>query len=117
MAGLPVTHLRSLLVGTMLVSTKKVSTAVVAAGGTGYVVGNTITLTNGVVLTVATITAGAVATATVTTAGSVPSGAIPATPVAQVSSNGPGTGASFNLTWIDNVVVPQAGVGVPDVPI
>src|SRR5262245_20647345 len=100
MAGYPVSHMRSLLVGTMMVSTKKVGTAVVAAGGTGYVVGNTINLGNGVVLTVATITAGAVATTTLTNAGSVYAGAVPANPVAQVSSNGPGTGATFTLTWV-----------------
>jgi phage tail sheath gpL-like len=117
MAGYPVSHMRSLLVGTMMVSTKKVGTAVVAAGGTGYVVGNTINLSNGVVLTVATVTTGAVATVTITNAGSVYSGAVPTNPVAQVSSNGPGTGASFTLTWIDDVVVPNAGTAVPDVAI
>ena len=117
MAGFPVTHLRSLLVGTMITSTKKVGTAVVAAAGTGYAVGNTITLTNGVVLTVATLSVTAVATVTITNAGSVPTGAIPTNPVAQVSTNGTGTGASFTLTWVDNVVAPQAGVGVPDIPV
>jgi hypothetical protein len=80
---------------------KKVSTAVVASGGTGYTVGNTISLGNGVVLTVATITAGAVATATITNAGSIDIAATPPTnPVAQVSTSGTGTGATFTLTWV-----------------
>lgn len=73
------------------------STAVVAGGGTGYVVGNTVTLPNGTILTVATINSGAILTVTVTTAGSYSS--IPTNPVSQVSSNGPGTGATFNLTF------------------
>jgi hypothetical protein len=79
---------------------KKVSVAVVAAGGTAYAVGNTISLGNGVVVTVATLTSTAVATVTVTNPGSIPSTATPPTnPVAQVSTSGSGTGATFNLTW------------------
>src|SRR5262252_42245 len=94
MAGFPVTHLRSLLVGTMITSTKKVSAATVAAGGTGYIVGDTINLGNNVTLTVATVTAGAVATTTITNAGSVPDGNIPTNPVVQVSTSGAGLNAS-----------------------
>lgn len=115
-AGYPRSHLRTLLVGTMLVKTKAVSNAVVATGGTGYVVGNTIDLGNGVILTVATVTTGAVATATVTNPGGVSAGAIPTNPVPQMSSNGPGTGAMFTLTWVD-VVPSGTGVAKPDVPI
>jgi len=117
MAGYPMTHLRTLLVGTMIASTEKVGTAVVAAGGNGYAVGNTITLPDGVVLTVATLTATAVATVTITNAGSVYTGAVPTNPVAQQSTNGTGTGASFTLTWIANVTAPFAGVASPDTPI
>jgi phage tail sheath gpL-like len=116
-AGYPRTHLRSLLVGTMITSTKKVSDAAVVVGGTGYVVGNTINLGFGVVVTVATVTTGAVTTVTVTDAGSAAIGAVPDNPVLQVSSNGPGTGAAFDLTWIDDVVSPNSGVAVPDVPV
>lgn len=77
-----------------------VTAAAVAAGGSGYAVGNTITLANGVVLTVATLSVSAVATVTITNAGSIASGATaPANPQAQVSTNGTGTGATFNLTW------------------
>jgi hypothetical protein len=80
---------------------KKVSVAVVAAGGTGYAVGNTISVGNGVVLTVATLTTTAVATVTITNPGSIPAASTPPTnPVAQVSSSGAGTGATFTLTWI-----------------
>jgi hypothetical protein len=80
---------------------KKVSVAVVASGGTGYAVGNTISLGNGVVLTVATLTTTAVATATITNPGSIDAAATPPTnPVAQVSTSGTGTGATFTLTWV-----------------
>jgi hypothetical protein len=80
---------------------KKVSVAVVAAGGTGYSVGNTISVGNGVVLTVATLTTTAVATVTITNPGSIDAAATPPTnPVAQVSTSGTGTGATFNLTWV-----------------
>jgi hypothetical protein len=77
---------------------QSVSAAAVAAGGTGYAVGDTITLPNGVVLTVATLAVSAVATVTITNAGNV-AGTPPANPQAQVSTSGAGTGATFNLTW------------------
>jgi hypothetical protein len=77
---------------------KRVTAAVVAAGGTGYVVADTITLANGVVLTVATLTGDAVATVTITNAGRV-NGADPTNPQAQVETSGDGTGATFTLTW------------------
>ena len=117
MAGLPIVRQPALLVGTMLLSTKKVSTAVVAVGGTGYIVGNTINLGNGVVLTVATVTTGAVATTTITQPGSFNAAMpTPTNPVSQVSTNGSGTGATFTLTWVADVTVAGSGIGVPNVP-
>lgn len=74
-----------------------VSAAAVAAGGSNYSVGNTITLTGGAVLTVATISGSAVTGVTVTTPGSYSS--LPTNPVAQTATNGSGTGATFNLTF------------------
>jgi hypothetical protein len=74
-----------------------VSSAVVASGGTGYAVGNTITLTGGAVLTVATVNSGAVTGVTVTTPGSY--SAIPSNPVGQTGTSGSGSGATFNLTF------------------
>jgi hypothetical protein len=75
-----------------------VTAAAVAAGGGGYAVNDTITLANGVVLTVATLSADAVATATITDQGSITT-APPANPQAQISTSGTGTAATFNLTW------------------
>ncbi|MDE2106557.1 MAG: hypothetical protein KGL39_55595, partial [Patescibacteria group bacterium] len=74
-----------------------VVSATVVAGGSGYAVGNTISLSNGVELTVATVSTGAVATVTITLPGSATT--LPANPVAQDSSSGAGTGATFNLNW------------------
>jgi phage tail sheath gpL-like len=116
-AGYPRSHMRTLLVGTMLTATKTASTVTVANGGTGYVVGNTINLGNGVVVTVATATGGVIGTVTLTNAGSVPAGSVPVNPVAQVSSNGPGTGAFFTVTWVDSSLPLHTGVAKPDIPI
>ena len=74
-----------------------VTAAAIAAGGSGYAVGNTVTLANGTVLTVATVSSGAVATVTVATAGNWPCGTT-ANPVAQASTSGSGTGATFTIT-------------------
>jgi len=93
-----------------------VTAAAVAVGGTGYAVGDLITLAQSapgmvpvgapVVLRVATLAASAVATATVVNqiAGSAtPQGgsyfAPQVNPVAQGSTTGSGTGATFNLTF------------------
>jgi hypothetical protein len=77
-----------------------VTAAVVAAGGTGYAVGNTIALANGVILTVATLSGSAVATVTIANPGQVAWDAtLPTNPRPQVSTSGSGSGATFNLTW------------------
>ena len=80
----------------------QVSSAAVQSGGSGYAVGDTITLTGGTainqaVLTVATLSGSAVATVTVTYPGNYT--AKPSDPVAQGSTSGAGSGATFNITW------------------
>jgi phage tail sheath gpL-like len=114
MAGLPTINLRALLVGTMNGPTQMVSSATIAAGGTGYVVNDRITLANGVVLNVATVTTGAVTTVTVVNPGNYPAGTPPTNPQAQVSTTGVGTGATFTLVWVASTFNPS---GVADVPI
>lgn len=93
-----------------------VTAAAIAAGGTGYVVGDIITLASGattdppigapVQLQVATLSGSAVATVTVLpiVLGSSPAQggsyfAVQTNPVAQGSTSGSGTGATFNLTF------------------
>jgi hypothetical protein len=74
--------------------------ASVASGGTGYAVGDTITLANTYEkLTVTTVTGSAVAAVNITTSVNMLTAFIPPNPVAQSLSSGGGTGASFNLTW------------------
>lgn len=90
----------------------------VAAGGTGYAVSDTITLTGGTftvatVLTVLTLSGSAVATASITTPGTYT--VAPADPVLQGSTSGSGTGATFNMTYdrvtTDLVTLSLRGVG------
>jgi len=111
MAGLPVLGLPALLVGTMIVGSSSVASAVVASGGVGYAVGNTISLANGVILTVLTLATTAVATVSVTNPGN--ASVVPSNPQAQVTSNGAGTGATFTLTWAPAT----AAAAVHDVPL
>jgi hypothetical protein len=80
----------------------QVSSAAVQAGGSGYAVGDTITLTGGTainqaVCTVATLSGTAVATVTVTYGGNYT--VQPANPAAQGSTDGLGTGCTLNLTF------------------
>lgn len=87
----------------------------IGSGGAGYAANDTITLTGGVVITVLTVSGGAVATASITTPGSVT--VIPANPVAQSSSSGGGSGATFNLNWgVTSVVITIAGDGYGSAP-
>lgn len=92
-----------------------VITAVVAAGGTGYVVGDTINLVDGVVLKVATLSGSAVATVTIQAAGTATT--LPSNPVAQVTSSGAGTGATFTLTWgVYTNTITNGGTGYLSAP-
>jgi hypothetical protein len=73
--------------------------ATVVNGGTGYAVGNTLTVTGGTgtaaTLTVSAVSSGAITAVTVTTAGSYT--AVPTNPVSV--TGGAGTGATFTLTY------------------
>lgn len=77
----------------------------IAAAGSGYAVDDTITLTGGTfttatVLTVTSVSGGAVTGVSITTPGDY--SVIPTDPVAQGSTSGSGTGATFNLTYNDS---------------
>ena len=100
-SGIPgfVAHSLGMLLNTQIF---QATAATVQAGGSNYAVGDTITLTGGTavtqpVLTVATLTGTAVATATVTYPGFLTATA--SNPVAQGSTDGLGSGATFNLTY------------------
>ena len=102
---------------------KALTPTAIAAAGTGYNVGDTITLTGGTstiaaVLTVATLVGGAgtgVASVTVSTPGSY--SALPSNPVAQGTSSGSGTGATFTMAWgILSVNMTASGTGYTSAP-
>ena len=69
-----------------------------SSGGTGYVTADTVTMANGVVLTV-TASAGVITSLTVASAGSVNGGSLPTAAVAPQSTSGVGTGALINMVW------------------
>jgi hypothetical protein len=76
-------------------------TTTLQAGGSGYAIGDTITLTGGtfsqaIILTVATLSGSAVATFTTTNGGTYT--VLPTNPISQGSTSGSGTGATFNVT-------------------
>lgn len=110
--------LYSPVTATALATLKLLTAPSVSSGGTGYVVGDTITLANGIVLTVATVSGSAVATVTLTNAGSLTAGAIPTNPAAQVSTSGSGTGATFTLgAWgLGTPVITNNGSGYTSAP-
>lgn len=82
-----------------------------AVGGSGYAVSDTITLADGIILQVLTLSGSAVATASVLFTGSV-STTIPANPMAQVSTSGAGTSATFTVTWkVNSIGIDLVGSG------
>lgn len=96
-----VAHSLGMLLNTSIFS---VTAAAVQSGGSNYAVGDTITETGGTaimqpVFTVATVSGTAVATVTVSYPGYYTTK--PSNPVAQGSTSGIGTGATFNLTYND----------------
>jgi hypothetical protein len=100
-------------------------TPTVGAGGTGYVIDDLVTFTNGVTLIVATIGGGgAVATwKPITTIGS-NAGSVagagssaPTNPVIQIATSGLGTSATANLIWgVGQVFVTASGGGYTSTP-
>ncbi|CAE6838277.1 hypothetical protein [Paraburkholderia nemoris] len=82
-----------------------------ASGGTGYVTNDTITMPNGVILTV-TASAGVITALAVTNAGSLTGGSVPTNPTAPSSTSGVGTGALVNMTWgLGAFTVTNSGAG------
>lgn len=99
-----------------------VGTPTIGAGGSGYAIGDTITTSFGAVVKVLTISGSAVATYVAmgtagTVRGSNTSGALPANPLAQVSTSGGGTGATINVSWgVVATTVSYGGAGYQSVP-
>lgn len=84
------------------------------AAGSGYAVNDTITLTNNVVLKVTGVSSGAITTVSIQNGapGGGLTGTMAANPVAQSSTSGSGTGATFNLDYgLNAVTVTNPGSG------
>ena len=79
------------------------ASATPAAGGAAHVVNDLVTLTNGTVIKVLTVASGAIVTASIQTPGTWST--IPTAPVAQVSTTGVGTGATFNLFFTAGITL------------
>ncbi|MDE2024860.1 MAG: hypothetical protein KGJ07_00025 [Patescibacteria group bacterium] len=88
-------------------------TATVAGGGTGYAVGDTITLSGGTgtepILTVLAVAAGVITDVSITTPGSLT--VLASNPVSQGSTSGSGTSATFNLQYGLASVAVSGGTG------
>jgi hypothetical protein len=91
----------------------------VASGGSGYTVGDVLTLSGGTFstvarVTVATLSGSSVATVTVTSSGTY--SALPTNPVSV--TGGTGSGATFNLTWAvqSGFTITNAGSGYVEQP-
>jgi len=82
-------------------------TVAIQAAGSGYVIGDTITLTGGsgtqAILVVNNVSAGLITEVSFRTLGSYSS--VPSNPIAQGSTSGVGTGGGFNLTWLRDALV------------
>ena len=92
-------------------------TPTITSGGAGYVVGDTIQFSDGLVVQVTTAAAGVVTGWVVTNPGAINAGSTPANPIAQTSTSGGGTGATATATWgVGAVIVTGAGAGFSVAP-
>jgi hypothetical protein len=91
-----------------------IATNVALAGGpqgSGYAFGDLITLPNGVVIQAVGVVGGVLVSFSIASLGTATT-VIPANPVAQVSTNGSGTGALFNITYtINSLTLTGSGSG------
>lgn len=81
------------------------------SGGAGYAVGDRITIGSNTVIEVATEAAGTILTVTIVSPG-VYTGALPSNPLPQISTDGGGTAADFDVTWgVLTVTITNGGTG------
>lgn len=93
-------------------NTKYASVAAINAGGTGYNVGNILTVSGGTSTITAELYVSAVSGGVITAVTFNNRGAYSAVPTNPVSvTGGDGTGATFNLTWEDEVQLQGIGSG------
>src|SRR5580765_7973961 len=88
--------------GDTTTQTQRAASVAVTAGGTGYVVGDNLTLpanTGPITLRVTTAAGGIISAVTITNPGSATK---PGPAPAQSATGGSGSGATFTVTWADN---------------
>lgn len=99
--------------GAVLAPKMKAVSIAITAGGTGYAVNDTITLTGGTFTQAIQVRVTTVSSGVVTGVSFVQNGsysALPTNPVAQGSTSGSGTGATFTPTWgVGSVTVTSGG--------
>lgn len=90
---------------------KVVGVPTIGVGGSGYVTNDTVTFSNGVILTAATVVSGGVTVWSVSNAGVfVGPGGVPVNPVSQISTSGVGINATANLSWgLNTVLIDDSG--------
>jgi hypothetical protein len=88
-----------LILGALGILNLQASGAAPVAGGSGFVVGDTVTLANGIVVTVTGVSSGAITSTSISTPGNVSYPNVQANPSAQTATSGAGTGATFTLSW------------------
>ena len=88
--------------GDTTTQTQRASSVAVTAGGTGYVVGDNLSLpanTGPILLKVTTAAGGIISAVSITNPGSATK---PGPAGAQAATGGTGSGATFTVTWMDN---------------
>ena len=94
-----------------------IGTPTIAAGGTGYSVGDTVYFGNALSMIVLTVTAGVITSWAVAGPGNVTSGTTPTNPMNQSNTTGGGHGAQATATWgVGQVVVTNSGYGYAATP-
>lgn len=88
-----------------------------SAGGTGYIIGNTINFGYGITATVTALSGTTITALVLNGTGSITSGSTPGNPLSQITSSGPGTGAQISVTWgVVAVIVLNQGAGYSSTP-
>lgn len=89
----------------------------ITAGGSGYVIGDTLQFPGGLATQVTGVTTGAITSWIVTYPGAINAGTTPANPMSPITTSGVGTGATATATWgVGAVIVTGAGAGFSVAP-
>lgn len=99
---------------TDVATAQEVVSATIANGGADYVLDDTVTLPDGVVVKATIVTGGVIEEVVLVAPGSTTTP--PTNPVAQVSTSGTGTGAEFNLFWAPVTELPTFPTFTPIIP-